>query len=100
MIKKIVALILLVVICSSTLFALDMTNAEPYSKDEFPKWELNLRRTEIIFFGTIPVAYPLTSLVCDIANKDLDFWEKVGVSAAVAAGVALTDFIIGLIKAE
>lgn len=98
MFKKIIALLLLVVICSSTIFALDMSNAEPYAKDEFPKWELNLRRTEIIFFGTIPLAYPLTSLACELTKKDLDFWDKVGVSAAVAAGVALTDFILGVIK--
>ncbi len=98
MFKKAVVIILLIAICSSSLFALDMSNAEPYEKDEFPKWELNLRRTEIIFFGTIPLAYPLTSLACELTNKNLDFWDKVGVSAAVAAGVALTDVILGIIK--
>lgn len=97
MFKKAIAVLLLIALCAS-VFALDMSKAEPYGEDEFPKWELNLRRTEIIFFGTIPVAFPLTSIACSIANKDLDFWDKVGVSAGVAAGVAIADIIIGAVK--
>ena len=34
----------------------------PYEDDEFPNWALNLRRGEVIFFGTIPFTF-FTSII-------------------------------------
>jgi hypothetical protein len=42
-------------ICSKSLFAADSTVViEPYTKQEFPQWANDLRRTEIIAFGSLP----------------------------------------------
>lgn len=95
--KKLILILVLFSVCFS-LCALDMKNAKPYEEDEFPKWALNIRRSEIIFFGAIPVAMPITQLVCDAFNSDLNFWQKLGISAGAAAGIMLTDIIIGLVK--
>lgn len=95
MLKKLILIFILVALCSS-LFALDMTKAEPYTEDEFPKWSLNIRRSEIIFFGALPIAFPITSLVSEALNSNLSFGEKLGISAGAAAGIMLADLIIGL----
>ncbi|MCK5673343.1 MAG: hypothetical protein KAH95_08195 [Spirochaetales bacterium] len=39
---------------------------EPYEEDEFPGWALNLRRGEVIFFGTIPFTFFISNLSYDI----------------------------------
>ena len=63
--KKTIVVILMIcfsaMVCAP-IFALSLDNYEPYEKDEFPKWALDLRRAECIFFGGIPIAYPLTAL--------------------------------------
>ncbi|MCR4676452.1 MAG: hypothetical protein K5634_04390 [Sphaerochaetaceae bacterium] len=95
MLKKIIAVLLLVVV-SSSLFALDMSNAKPYSDSEFPKWEIKLRRAEIIFFGGIPVVYPLTYLAVSSFNGNTDFWSVMAITAGITASISLIDYIIGL----
>ncbi len=99
MFRKFVAIILIVCL-AAPLFALDMSQAEPYDESEFPKWSLGLRRSEIIFFGAIPIAYPFTSIITDAMDKDLSFGEKLGISAGVAAGVVVLDIIIGLLSRD
>ena len=95
MFKKLILILVLVSLCFST-FALDMNNAEPYDTDSFPKWSLNIRRSEIIFFGALPITYPFTALVTDALNSNLSCGEKLGISAGAAAGIVLADIIIGL----
>ena len=55
------------------IFALSLDGYEPYSKDEFPKWSLDLRRAECIFFGGIPIAYPLTALTLGLLKQETSF---------------------------
>jgi hypothetical protein len=96
MIKKAIAVVLLVCICFSA-FSLDMKNAQPYSDDEFPKWSLDLRRGEVIFFGSLPIAYAMTSLVSSkLINKDLTFWQTMAISAGVSTAITVLDYILGL----
>jgi len=48
---------------------------EPYEEDEFPVWAGDLRRAEIIFFGTIPFTFFLSGFSYDIyryASNDFD----------------------------
>lgn len=97
MFRKFTAVVLLLCI-SFSLFALDMSKAEPYKEIEFPKWSRDLRRAEIIFFGAIPLAYPATNFVLGTIGKSDDFWHTLGYSCAVAGAIVLTDFIIGLIN--
>ena len=96
MIKKGVAVILLICFCFP-VFCLDMKNAQPYEDSEFPKWSLDLRRGEIIFFGSIPLTYAMTSLVSSsIVKKDLTFWQTLAISAGVSSAIAILDYILGL----
>lgn len=95
MFKKVIAVILLIALCSG-VFALDLSNAEPYEKTEFPKFALDLRRSEIIFFGGLPIVYPLTSLALKTCKVDTNFWKTMAISCSVSAVIALADYIIGL----
>jgi len=96
MIKKAVSVLLLICVCFSA-FSLDMKNAEPYSDDEFPKWSLNLRRGEVIFFGSLPIAYAMTSLVSsNLVHQDLTFWQTMAISAGVSTAIVVLDYILGL----
>lgn len=99
--KKIVLVVVL--ICLSALFCApvfcaDMKDYEPYSTDEFPKWALNLRRAECIFFGGIPIAYPLTALAFSVANKDTSFVQNLAIACSVSAAIALIDYVIGVVN--
>ena len=82
------------------IFSLDMTGYEPYSNDEFPKWTLDLRRAECIFFGGIPIAYPLTALAFSIADKETSFLQNLAIACSVSAAIALIDYIIGVVNAD
>lgn len=97
MLKKVIAVFLILTL-SFSLFALDMSNAKPYSDDEFPKWQLNLRRAETIFFGGIPLIYPITYLAVDALNGNTDFWNVLGITCAVTASISIIDYIIGVGK--
>ncbi len=72
------------------------TTYEPYSDDEFPKWALDLRRAECIFFGGIPIALPVSLLVADLAGKDLSFFQALGIACSVSAVITLVDYILGV----
>lgn len=96
MTKKVVAVLLLICLCFP-VFCLDMKDAKPYSDSEFPKWSLDLRRGEIIFFGSLPLTYAMTSLVsANLVQKDLTFWQTLAISAGISTAVALFDYILGL----
>ncbi len=97
MLKKTIAVLLLLV-CSFSLFALDMSNAKPYEESEFPKWQLNLRRAETIFFGGIPLIYPITYLAVDALNGNTDFWNVMAITCGITASISIIDYFIGLGK--
>lgn len=87
------------------------TNPEPYGKDEFPSWAKDLRRTEIITFGSLPFATLGVTLgygiikyangsstsIANPFNKSssqysLDEQKKIlGISCAVSLALGLTD---------
>lgn len=99
MLKKVVAVLLLISLCCS-VFALDMSKAVPYKENEFPKFTYDLRRAEIIFFGSLPLAFPAASLGLSAFKVETDFWKTMGVACGIAGAIVLTDFIIGLIQAD
>ena len=101
--KKIIALILTLIFLlgvSTPVFALTMENYEPYTQVEFPKWSLDLRRAESLFFGGIPIAFPLVTVAYSVAGQDAEFWPVLGISCAVSAVVVLIDYIIGATSAN
>ena len=71
---------------------------QPYSQDEFPKWALDLRRAECIFFGGIPIAYPITALAFNLAGQDQNFLRNLAIACSVSAVITLLDYIIGVIR--
>ena len=99
--KKLLAITLLICLAAlfcAPVFCADMKDYEPYGPDEFPKWALNLRRAECIFFGGIPIAYPLTALAFSVANKDTSFVQNLAIACSVSAAIALIDYIIGVVN--
>lgn len=103
--KKLIALILLMTIALSAVFSAEVSLAyEPYQKDEFPQWALELRRAETIFFGSFALTLPLAIGAYNIAiNMGATAPEKFSTAfmyqLAGAAGGALTitlvDWILG-----
>lgn len=65
--RIITVLVLLLIVFS--LFPLSgeaLPDYEPYEEDEFPAWARDLRRGEIIFFGTIPFTFFVSAFSYDI----------------------------------
>ena len=85
---------------ASPAFALSMDGYEPYTKAEFPKWSLDLRRAETIFFGGIPIAFPLVGVAYSIAGQSPEFLQTLGIACAVSAAITLIDYIIGAVSAN
>lgn len=99
MFKKSIAFILIICLMAP-VFALDMKNAEPYAEDEFPKWTVNLRRGEILFFGSLPLTFAATTLGTSIAKSDMSFLPKLGIAAGVSTVIVLIDYFLGLGRNE
>jgi hypothetical protein len=100
-VKKIVATILLLVLCASPLVA----DYVPYSPDEFPQWSIKLRRAETLLFGALPITLGVTSLSYAAAlslgasplydDTFKDTMAVIGIAGTLALVVAIADFIIG-----
>ena len=119
--KKKVILVLLLFLCLSPLaaqsdsdeFTGPYTEPLPYEEIEFPDWAWDVRRLEVIFFGSVPLTYILTNLVYDIsiyASHEWDNEYRMGTartqddikfmlttSLYLSGGIAVTDFILGKI---
>lgn len=119
--KKIFAFLTLIFF-SFNLFAASSssssTNPKEYSEDEFPQWTKDLRRAEIITFGSMPfvtigvsLAYgsylyftnQIDSFPNPLDKSTSSYTEDqqlkiVGISLGVSAVFGLTDFIVNLIK--
>ena len=107
--KIIISLLLILSIFSK--ISAQNTNPEPYGKYEFPSWAKDLRRTEIITFGSLPFATLGVTLgygiikyangsstsIANPFNKSssqysLDEQKKIlGISCAVSLALGLTD---------
>ena len=91
---------------------------EPYQDDEFPGWAKDLRRAEIIFFGTIPFSFFYSSFSYDfyryasnnfdnslapalLGNKtpplrtNEEKWQIIKVSLSLSAIFTLADYLLG-----
>ncbi|MDA3939587.1 MAG: hypothetical protein PF693_09790 [Spirochaetia bacterium] len=61
-----VLIILLLMFPFFSIFGESLPDYEPYEEKEFPKWARDLRRGEIIFFGTIPFTFFISSFSFDL----------------------------------
>ncbi len=119
---------LLLLVCVLSLAPLFMARGEetikepvPYKEDEFPQWLKDLRRAEVIFFGTLPFTLLISIQGYEIARfyiHDQDplytpwpfrsvqappytFDEQMVIigSAVILSGIlALTDYLLGKIN--
>ncbi len=119
--KKTICCLFLCISFFSLLFG-ETKEAVPYSKDEFPPWVLDARRTEIITLGSLPFVTLLTTLgyscyryvdhdfslaylpnpfakTSDSANLDTDEQLLImGASALFCVGLGLTDLCYNIIR--
>ena len=86
----------------------------PYQDVEFPQWAHDVRRYEVIMFGSFPLTYILSSLVYETVNlistngsEDFSLYSDKSQddikillisSASVSVAIATADLIIGKIK--
>jgi len=100
------------------LSAAESTTAEPYTEDEFPRWAYDVRRTEIITFGSLPfvtIAVTLCYGTYLYMNGTLDSFPNpldkssdsfssgqqlkiLGMSVGASCALGATDLIVSLIK--
>ena len=105
-----ISILLILSIAPSNLFAAD--SSSNYDDIKFPQWAKDLRRTEIITFGSLPfvtlwttVGYSLYQYG-DFRNPldkstdsftEGDQWTIIKISALTCVGLGLTDLAINLI---
>lgn len=89
------------------------SNSGTYDDITFPQWAKDLRRTEIITFGSLPFVTLWTTMLYSLAVKgtftnpfdkstssfsEADQWTIIKISAATCVGLGLTDLVISLIR--
>ena len=72
--KKYIIILLLVFISLSALMAQDMGSTN-FDMTGFPQWTRDLRRAEIIAFGSFPFAYFFSSFVYDAYRCVIHDWD-------------------------
>ena len=97
--KRIIALVLIMVSLSSLFADPIKYEYEPYQKDEFPEWTMELRRAKIIFFGsfviTLPVAMAAYNIGKNLGMKTPDD-DMVGTLYQFAGAAGLSLLITGI----
>lgn len=111
--KRVIAL-LLICLMSFSLFAADTKKNtvspvkyeyEPYDKDEFADWTMELRRAETIFFGSFVITLPLSMLAYNAAialgapkpdSTSTAFLYQLAGAAGLSLVITGVDWILGL----
>jgi len=108
--KKLLSLLIILILCGSFLYSEQTSN---YDDIEFPQWSKDLRRTEIITFGSLPfvtlwttmayngfkynrISNPFSKSTSSLTTSDQK--SIVAYSCAVCVGLGLTDLLINVIK--
>lgn len=110
MIRKAISILLILLTLLTPLFSDPIEyEYEPYEKEEFPIWSLELRRAETIFFGALVITFPVAMGIYSLAsslgmptpNQD---YQRVLQQALIAGGLSLviagTDWIIGKVSGD
>ena len=108
MFKRLILMILIAAIALSPLTAEAELSYEPYGEKEFPIWTMQLRRAESIFFGSLVLTLPLTSLVWSICENGglipkieepmKRFFAQAGAASLISVGISTADWIIGEVQ--
>lgn len=110
MFKKAIAILLLFTLTLSPLFSAAELSYKPYGEDEFPIWTMKIRRAESIFFGSLVLTLPITSLVWSLCEnggliqpitKPMDkFLCQLGVASGLSLCISAADWIIGEVSSD
>ena len=108
--KKAISLLLAALLLLSPLAADPIEyEYEPYEKEEFPIWSLELRRAESIFFGSLFLTFPVAMGIYSLASTlgmptPSEDYQQVLQQALIAGGLSLiiagTDWIIGRVSGD
>jgi hypothetical protein len=71
--KPAAVLLLLITLCSETLYA---QTASPTGASKFPRWVKDLRRAEIVAFGSFPFAIFFSSFTMDTYRSAQNNWDR------------------------
>lgn len=117
--RPFIIILLLIIFITIPLFSGEsLPEYEPYEDDEFPQWAKDLRRYEIIFFGTIPFTFFFSSFSYDFyryasnnfdqtlapailgnktppVNTHNEKLQIIAVSVSLSAILALVDYLLG-----
>ena len=114
----IIVLLFIIFITIPSFSGDSLPDYEPYQDNEFPQWGKDLRRAEIIFFGSIPFSFFYTSFSYDfyryaynnfdeslapaiLGNKtppvrtDDEKLQIIAVSLSLSAVFAFVDYLLG-----
>jgi hypothetical protein len=118
MMKKLILCIILLIILGTNIFAQAAATAKTtWDAEEFPLWAHDIRRAEIILFGSFPFAWFTTTFILDIYRSATHEWDNkyfpwplkpagavelttdewmtsIYGAAALSVGVAVADYII------
>jgi len=121
--KKILLTVLIILVFSGLSFSEESVNYTPYNQSEFPQWAQDLRRFEVVFFGTIPFSFLYSSTGYSIYTYASHNWDSsyapallgnktppvlttddklqvLTIALGVSATAAFVDFILGKINHE
>lgn len=121
--KKILLTVVIILIFSGLSYSEESVDYTPYNQSEFPGWALDLRRFEVVFFGTIPFSFLYTTTGYSIYTYASHNWDSsyapallgnktppvlttgeklqvLTIALGVSATAAIVDFIIGKINHE
>jgi hypothetical protein len=108
---KVIAFLLAFVLLAGPVFAADPVVIEPYTKDTFPQWAKDLRRTEIITLGSLPFVTLTVTLVYSLASgSSSDLFSRtmsssidekdqliiLGISGGISVVLGLVDLFINI----
>ncbi|MCR4823282.1 MAG: hypothetical protein K5873_10485 [Treponema sp.] len=111
--KFFISFLLFLSFSAGPLFAADSSSKTNYDDIKFPGWAKDLRRTEIITFGSLPFVTLWTTLGYSLVTygefrnpldkstdsfTEDDQWAIIKISAASCLALGLTDFIISIIS--
>jgi len=113
--KRIISLLLVSVLLYSCTTTGDRmsedTTPVPYEKEEFPKWSRDLRRSEIILLGSLPLVFMLSNLAYDNMGDQIfpDYSElssseetrrKITIAVSISGVITLMDYVLGYFDKE
>ena len=100
-------LLLLLLFASGVSLSSEEKVPIPYEPDEFPQALRNLRRGEIIFFGSVPITFLLSGLGWELgqaaAGDSYPYTDEhhtyniLLTAGALSLSIALLDYVLGLL---